>query len=68
MPFSHYTLVRWIWRERRGERWEPTNDQGILRELLEEALGLAPVHVEVEGIGGHRQAQDGTHGQGGGEP
>lgn len=45
-----------------------TDDERVLGELLKKALCLASLHVEVEGLGGHRQTQDGTQSQNGGEP
>ena len=45
-----------------------TNHQSILRKFLEEALGLAFTHVEIEGVCGDGETQDGQHGQSRREP
>lgn len=45
-----------------------TNDQSVLRKLLEETLGLLLAHVEIQSVCGDGQAKDGQHGQSRREP
>jgi hypothetical protein len=42
--------------------------QGVLGEVLEEALCLATIHVEVKGVGGNQKREDREESQNGSEP
>jgi uncharacterized alkaline shock family protein YloU len=42
--------------------------QGVLGEILEEALGLAAINVKVQGVGGNKKREDREESQNGSEP